>query len=691
MTTRDCDAAETVVGERAIEDRLDSWKQIAAYLKRDVSTVQRWEKNEHLPVRRHLHGKLGSVYAFKREIDEWWGGRSIRLQFREPPPIHADPPIQAAAAIDNKGPWWIASLRRRAVLVSLVLIAGFGAAWAFSDVRTSLAPGSADPQYIRVTFDGEVHWTTVTPDGRTVAYATLGSPSRLMVRDIATGSTIELLRQKFIGVPKWSPDGSEIAVTAIPEEGRGGVAIVPRLGGQVTRIPGWYVAWAPDGKRLAVVGGSREARVEAGYGDAPDGIRIVTREGALIKAAGKPSGFRFLQGLDWSRTSDRILIRTMDDDEHHSLWTVSPQLSDFRRVYTPGASLSGATWSADGNAVYAVKSTGDSSQIVRISFSNSSAPKEEVLTPGIEAGPELSASADGRALVFTRSASVANLWRVTLNDPANATAGTATPFTRGASYLGSPSISPDARSVVFVSGKCVVRADIADSGPSQTLLSSDESVWSPTWSPDGARIGIIIKLGRTNGLWTMPSAGGAAREVRTKHRPDAWPDTVVWTADGRLAYATFDRRNFYLIDPETGEEQPLALHPEVGNLFSPRFSPDGAVAAVYWNRQSPTAAPSIPGLWTIDLRDGRETFLAANLSPLGWSPDGGAIYCMRRPYEGPEIVRVDAVTGVERVLVKFGAGSISSGSVSRDGRFLMVTITENTSDAWMIRNIDAAR
>jgi hypothetical protein len=53
------------------DDRLDSWKQIASYLKRDVSTVQRWEHREHLPIRRHRHGRLGSVYAFKPEIDAW--------------------------------------------------------------------------------------------------------------------------------------------------------------------------------------------------------------------------------------------------------------------------------------------------------------------------------------------------------------------------------------------------------------------------------------------------------------------------------------------------------------------------------------------------------------------------------------------------------------------------------------------
>ncbi len=55
-----------------VADRLDSWKDIAAYLRRDVSTVQRWEKKQGLPVHRHLHEKQGSIYAFKSELDEWW-------------------------------------------------------------------------------------------------------------------------------------------------------------------------------------------------------------------------------------------------------------------------------------------------------------------------------------------------------------------------------------------------------------------------------------------------------------------------------------------------------------------------------------------------------------------------------------------------------------------------------------------
>jgi len=58
-----------------LADRLDSWKEIAAFLRRDVRTVQRWEKKEGLPVYRHQHEKLGSVYAFPGELSEWLNTR----------------------------------------------------------------------------------------------------------------------------------------------------------------------------------------------------------------------------------------------------------------------------------------------------------------------------------------------------------------------------------------------------------------------------------------------------------------------------------------------------------------------------------------------------------------------------------------------------------------------------------------
>src|SRR5882672_11585365 len=61
---------------------LDSWKEIASYLKRDERTVRRWQK-EGLPVHRHMHTKRAAVYAYKAEIDAWWRNGRSRLEAAE--------------------------------------------------------------------------------------------------------------------------------------------------------------------------------------------------------------------------------------------------------------------------------------------------------------------------------------------------------------------------------------------------------------------------------------------------------------------------------------------------------------------------------------------------------------------------------------------------------------------------------
>jgi len=53
------------------DEILDSWKEIAAFLRRGVRTVQRWERTEGLPVRRHSHMRRSSVYAVRSEVELW--------------------------------------------------------------------------------------------------------------------------------------------------------------------------------------------------------------------------------------------------------------------------------------------------------------------------------------------------------------------------------------------------------------------------------------------------------------------------------------------------------------------------------------------------------------------------------------------------------------------------------------------
>ncbi len=102
-------------------DRLDSWKEIAARLKRDMSTVQRWEKQEGLPVHRHLHNKRGSVYAYTSELDTWWDGRRQRLEAQQAEPF-AIP--EQSRLFQSPRTIWILSLLVLGLIVTLAVYAG---------------------------------------------------------------------------------------------------------------------------------------------------------------------------------------------------------------------------------------------------------------------------------------------------------------------------------------------------------------------------------------------------------------------------------------------------------------------------------------------------------------------------------------------------------------------------------------
>src|ERR1700731_71301 len=100
------------------EDRLDSWKEIAAYLNRDVTTVQRWEKREGMPVHRHQHDRIGSVYAFSSELDAWAQNRSLQLEEEVQPSVEAP-----ADAGSDRGQGTLSWVRRRIVLAGVVGLA----------------------------------------------------------------------------------------------------------------------------------------------------------------------------------------------------------------------------------------------------------------------------------------------------------------------------------------------------------------------------------------------------------------------------------------------------------------------------------------------------------------------------------------------------------------------------------------
>src|SRR5882724_42444 len=79
------------------ERRLESWGEIASYLRREIRTVQRWEKTLGLPIHRLNVGRNSSVYAYPSELDKWY------LE-RKPPEIIEDEPPEDPALAEPANP-----------------------------------------------------------------------------------------------------------------------------------------------------------------------------------------------------------------------------------------------------------------------------------------------------------------------------------------------------------------------------------------------------------------------------------------------------------------------------------------------------------------------------------------------------------------------------------------------------------
>jgi hypothetical protein len=69
---------------------LNGWKEIANYLGKGVRTVQRYEREQHLPVRRPAGKSFAAVIATKGELDSWVEASPLRELVRLPKPGNTD-------------------------------------------------------------------------------------------------------------------------------------------------------------------------------------------------------------------------------------------------------------------------------------------------------------------------------------------------------------------------------------------------------------------------------------------------------------------------------------------------------------------------------------------------------------------------------------------------------------------------
>jgi len=107
---------------KPVLDRLESWKEIAEWLHRDVRTVQRWERSRNLPVHRLPGGRRARVFALQSELDSWWNSRVVQAAVEK----EAKPEPARAGLIRNA----------RLVVLPFLNLSGDPAQEYFSDAMT---------------------------------------------------------------------------------------------------------------------------------------------------------------------------------------------------------------------------------------------------------------------------------------------------------------------------------------------------------------------------------------------------------------------------------------------------------------------------------------------------------------------------------------------------------------------------
>ena len=662
--------------EKTVEERLDSWKEIAAYLNRDVTTVQRWEKREGMPVHRHVHDRLGSVYAFRGELDAWTRGRSIRPAQEGDDGAPLGSATSGSTTSTARGKWKF--LLPVAAVAALAIGVGL---WLRRTEYFWRSP-VREARFQNVTdFDGQAQAAAVSRDGHFVAFLSdRDGPMDVWVTQVGSGQFHNLTRgtapelvNPSVRTLGFSPDGALVTFWVRKQGGSSGdisIWAVPTLGGQ----PKPYLEgvaefdWSRDGSRLTYH--------TPGPGDplfVSDGRRRADARPIFTAPSGLHSHFPL-----WSPDAKFIYFVQGSLPDKLDIWRIHPIGGSPERITSHFARVTYPVLLDPRTLAYLVSDPDGSGP--RLYSVDVERRIPHLLSSGLERYTSLAASADGHRLVVTLANPKRTLWRLRIGDSAaEVSAPTRIPLTTntefsprlgpnyllyisasprgesiwkladgagtelwsgvGAQIFGGPAIAPDGRSIAFSvrqQGQALLFVMRADGTSARMVTDSLDLQGNPAWSPDGQSITTAAEEHGVPHLFRVPLDGRSPALFVQEYSVDP-----AWAPDGRFV---------------------LYSGPDVGTTFG--------VKAV-------TAAASTQPLPALTLTRGARH--------LAFLPGGRSLVLLRGEIQHKNLWLIDLETGVERQLTNLAPDfDVRDFDISADGREVVLERVQERSDVALL-------
>jgi Tol biopolymer transport system component len=659
--------AEDRSEDGAEHTRLDSWKEIAAYLKRDVTTVRRWEKREGLPVHRHPHDRRDSVYAFNTELDQWLRARAPRLANNGTMVRSHDARPRLAWLFGT-----VSFLLASALIAVLALQHWRRPPDSVDQIRFGIAPPA----------NGAFGTVVLSADGRHLAFTALTDDGKrlLWVRPLDKVTATPLSGTDDAAFPFWSPDSRSIGFFA-----QGKLRTVTISGGMphvVCDAPaGRGGSWSRHGVILFSPGrDSALHRVPASGGTAVP-VTTVARplERGHLWPEFLPDGRHFLYLAD----------STMNDG--HGVYVAALDVPEPKRLLNDASNVA---YTRDGYLLFARERrlVAQRFDTDRLALTGEPVNVVESVAEHFDAEHlfDFSVSANGMLAHRTMPSLETHLvWR----DRSNAVV----PFAPTQALYADPTLSPDGKRVVvdifdplpsrrfgFALGQWTSDLWLFDvaTGARSRFTFDQAADFEAVWSPDSARLVFASNRGGSLDLYTQNVSGGAA-ELLLRTGVSVRP--LSWSPDGRfILYASLDARTRFDVWmlPTFGKREPVPLLRTEFNEHQASVSPNGRWL-LYTSTESGRnevyvqGFPSLEGKWQISTEGGGDP---------RWRPDGGTLFYIGEDRALMEVAVKPGATfeagGPQRL---FDTGNQPGWAVarnhydvSRDGRrFLVMTPIED--------------